>query len=83
MYVAPCCLCDVICCFDVPVRCSPVAAVLVVIGGKHINRFAAMNWRRFATQNYFDQNGAFFTILVSAPLLVTAFFILVRTSIVV
>ncbi|KAL3641805.1 hypothetical protein CASFOL_012620 [Castilleja foliolosa] len=46
---------------------------------ERLNRFLAGNWRSFASQNYFDTNGLFLSVLWSGPLLVIAILILVNT----
>lgn len=43
-------------------------AVLVRTAEK-LNAVAGQYWQEFATQNYFDRQGVFFAIMVSAPLL--------------
>lgn len=40
----------------------------IVCLSKTVNTFAHQNWRSFATENYFDPQGMFITILVSLPL---------------
>ena len=49
----------------------------VVRFGEKMNAYGADHWEAFATQNYFDKNGIFFTIVVSAPLLLITFIMLV------
>lgn len=56
--------------------CTP--AVAVVYCAERLNKLGHQHWERFATQPYFDEHGAFFTALVSAPLLACMFIILVR-----
>ena len=52
---------------------------MVVPGfGERLNTYGAEHWREFATQNYFDRNGTFFSFMISAPLLGDAFLIVVR-----
>ena len=46
---------------------------------EYLNGLAARNWRLFSTQNYFDERGIFASALFSAPLLLTAFVILLMT----
>eukprot|EP00300_Choanocystis_sp_HF-7_P002746 c12084_g1_i1.p2 GENE.c12084_g1_i1~~c12084_g1_i1.p2 ORF type:complete len:111 (+),score=13.65 c12084_g1_i1:323-655(+) len=55
------------------VRC---AAVIMVYTGESINRLGAQHWRSFATQDYFDSSGLFYTVMVSVPLLFVAIFVL-------
>jgi hypothetical protein len=42
-----------------------------------INNACARHWRLLAKQNYFDQHGLFFSVMLGAPLVVGAFVILV------
>lgn len=43
-----------------------------------LNSWGQRNWRRFATQNYFDSRGVFMGIFYAGPLLAVGFFQLVR-----
>lgn len=45
---------------------------------ERINSYCAINWRRFASQDYFDKNGVFAGVLFSAPLLCMCLMMLVR-----
>ena len=45
---------------------------------ERINSYCANNWRRFASQDYFDKNGVFAGALFSAPLLCMCLIMLVR-----
>lgn len=58
-------------------HCNPAAAASVIYFGERINTLAAAHWQKFATQAYFDPNGAFFSALVSLPLVFTLFTVLV------
>jgi transmembrane protein 18 len=49
----------------------------VVMAAESINGWAAQNWERFADQNYFDERGVFMSIIVGAPMLIFAAFVLV------
>ena len=56
--------------------------LLVIMGavvrfGEKLNSYGADTWEEFATQNYFDKNGIFFTVVVSVPLLLLAFVMLI------
>ena len=42
------------------------------------NSLLSQHWQRFSKQNYFDKHGVFFCALVSTPLLLDMFIILVR-----
>ncbi|KAK6246490.1 hypothetical protein SCA6_009580 [Theobroma cacao] len=44
-----------------------------------LNKFLGDNWKRFATQNYFDPSGLFLSVLWSGPLLAIAIIILINT----
>ncbi|KAL3503948.1 hypothetical protein ACH5RR_033789 [Cinchona calisaya] len=46
---------------------------------ERLNSILADNWKCFATQNYFDQQGLFLSVLWSGPLLVVAIVVLVNT----
>ncbi|GKV09030.1 hypothetical protein SLEP1_g20590 [Rubroshorea leprosula] len=46
---------------------------------ERLNKVLSNNWKRFATQNYFDPSGLFLSVLWSGPLLVIAIIILVNT----
>uniref|UniRef100_A0A7S3L4C7 Transmembrane protein 18 n=1 Tax=Amphora coffeiformis TaxID=265554 RepID=A0A7S3L4C7_9STRA len=61
---------------------APRVTMLVLIGvvvrsAEYINVWAAREWRSFATQNYFDQQGIFISIFLCAPLLLDSFIMLV------
>lgn len=56
------------------------AAVGIVYFAEQLNRLGAVHWERFATQNYFDPRGVFITAVVSGPLLLIMFIVLVRHS---
>ncbi|TMW62540.1 hypothetical protein Poli38472_005158 [Pythium oligandrum] len=51
-----------------------VAIILLLVVTEALNTWARANWRRIATQQYFDQRGVFMGIFYGAPLLVTGFF---------
>ena len=51
-----------------------------VYNAERINSLLARHWRSFATQDYFDKHGVFFCALVSTPLLLDMFVILVGTQ---
>ncbi|XP_008462809.2 uncharacterized protein LOC103501090 [Cucumis melo] len=44
-----------------------------------INKILSKNWKKFATQNYFDPNGVFLSALWCGPLLVISMIILINT----
>jgi len=41
----------------------------VIYMGERINEKAALNWKLFATQQYFDSNGLFISVILLGPLL--------------
>jgi hypothetical protein len=56
-----------------------------VLSASHLNAYGARHWRSLGvSQNYFDQFGVFVSVLLSLPMIVTSFVILihavVRTS---
>ncbi len=50
----------------------------IVFNAERINSLAARHWQSFATQNYFQSLGVFTSALLSAPLLLTMFTILIN-----
>ncbi|MED6132535.1 hypothetical protein PIB30_019863 [Stylosanthes scabra] len=46
---------------------------------ERLNTVLRMNWEGFSSQNYFDPNGLFMSVLWSGPLLVIAMIILINT----
>lgn len=59
------------------------AIVLLVAVTEPLNSWGQRNWRRFATQNYFDPRGVFMGLFYAGPLLAAGFFQLVRACCVV
>lgn len=56
--------------------------VLTVMAGlvrsaEWFNEYGSKNWEKFASQNYFDDKGVFISIMMSGPLLMMAFFMLI------
>eukprot|EP00750_Incisomonas_marina_P005839 INCI14165.1.p1 GENE.INCI14165.1~~INCI14165.1.p1 ORF type:complete len:208 (-),score=39.03 INCI14165.1:193-744(-) len=51
----------------------------VVMASEVVNAFLHEHWRDFATQDYFDEHGVFFSCLFSGPLLILGFLQLVLT----
>uniref|UniRef100_A0A803L053 Transmembrane protein 18 n=1 Tax=Chenopodium quinoa TaxID=63459 RepID=A0A803L053_CHEQI len=65
---------------NVPIpSCLHHAAVSGVYLAERLNRFLGAHWESFATQNYFDPQGLFLSVLWSGPLLVIAMLILINT----
>ena len=50
---------------------------MVVRSAERMNSYGSKNWENFATQNYFDKNGVFVTFMVSFPLLIIVFCMLI------
>ncbi|KAL6659600.1 hypothetical protein ACP70R_003640 [Stipagrostis hirtigluma subsp. patula] len=46
---------------------------------ERINTFLGQNWKSFSTQNYFDPQGLFISVIWSGPLLLITILILVNT----
>ncbi|XVF29966.1 hypothetical protein REPUB_Repub16aG0016700 [Reevesia pubescens] len=59
--------------------CLFLLALLGVYFAESLNRFLGYNWKKFATQNYFDPSGVFLSALWSGPLLTIAIIILINT----
>jgi hypothetical protein len=51
-----------------------------VYNGETLNSLGAEHWRSFSKQPYFDGNGIFYSAVVSAPLMIIMFIILVSPS---
>lgn len=65
-------------------RCGIVPRMLLLFfvavmvrSAEMLNRYGANNWETFATQNYFDEKGIFISIMMSAPLLMVSFIMLI------
>ena len=51
-----------------------LAAICVTVYfAETFNTYGAENWETFSTQDYFDKNGVFVTVVFSAPLVFTGF----------
>ena len=57
-------------------RCPSLLAICIY-KAESLNAFCAEHWRSFAKQPYFDENGVFWSALISGPLLVLLLCILV------
>ncbi|PRW60822.1 Transmembrane 18 [Chlorella sorokiniana] len=55
-----------------------VGIMPIVYCAERINRLAGQHWRAFAKQNYFDPQGIFTSAVLSAPLLLIMFVLLVN-----
>jgi len=49
----------------------------IIYLGEWLNKEGRQHWENFASQNYFDEQGVFFSALVSLPLLILLFILLV------
>ncbi|XWS24843.1 hypothetical protein CRYUN_Cryun27aG0019800 [Craigia yunnanensis] len=59
--------------------CLFLLALLGVYFAESLNKFLGDNWKKFATQNYFDPSGLFLSVLWSGLLLTIAIIILINT----
>ena len=60
---------------------APRLTVMITIASivkcsEKINEYAAQNWERFCTQNYFDRRGVFMMVMVCCPLLIDSLIML-------
>jgi transmembrane protein 18 len=53
-----------------------VLIAVIVKGSEYLNLYGSDNWESFCTQNYFDAQGVFMSVMVCAPLLVYSFIML-------
>ncbi|OWZ23642.1 hypothetical protein PHMEG_0001447 [Phytophthora megakarya] len=51
-----------------------VLIICLVVATEALNKWARQNWRLFATQRYFDEQGVFMGIFYAGPLLAAGFF---------
>ncbi|KAI4313179.1 hypothetical protein L6164_026178 [Bauhinia variegata] len=56
-----------------------LSALVGVYLAERLNNILGKNWKSFSSQNYFDPNGLFMSVLWSGPLLVIAMIILINT----
>ncbi|EDV19386.1 uncharacterized protein TRIADDRAFT_33664 [Trichoplax adhaerens] len=54
-----------------------LALLLMTWSTQFVNEYAAQNWRSFASQQYFDSQGLFISIVFSAPALINCLIIVV------
>ena len=47
-----------------------VAICTLIYFAESFNSYGAKNWQAFSTQNYFDKNGVFASVIFSSPLLI-------------
>ncbi|KAK9003136.1 hypothetical protein V6N11_060703 [Hibiscus sabdariffa] len=62
--------------------CLFLLTLLGIYFAESLNRFLGDNWKKFATQNYFDPSGLFLSVLWSGPLLTIAIIILVSEELI-
>jgi hypothetical protein len=55
-----------------------LTAVVSVLSASELNALGRVHWASFATQNYFDAGGVFISVVWSTPMIIIAFFVLVR-----
>lgn len=53
-------------------------AACTVASAQHINSLGAIYWEEFASQPYFDKNGAFISTVLSCPLIIVMMIVLVN-----
>lgn len=49
----------------------------IVYFSESINEYAALNWRTFSKQQYFDDNGLFISTVFSIPILLNCMLLIV------
>jgi hypothetical protein len=52
---------------------------ILVFSAEYINAFAQEHWKEFAGQDYFDKRGVFTSTLLSGPLLISGFTLMICT----
>jgi len=50
-----------------------VFLAILVRSAERLNQYGLKHWEEFATQNYFDDGGIFICIMVSAPIVLVSF----------
>lgn len=55
------------------------SSVLLVYFSETINEIAAIHWKSFSRQQYFDSNGLFIATVFSIPILLNCMLMIVRT----
>ena len=56
-------------------------AVVIIYFADKLNAWGAENWEQFSKHDYFEPNGAFVSLLISAPLLLGMLLILINYSV--
>ncbi len=67
------------CCTNRQVLTRFACAVLAAWLAKYLNMLGGKYWMQFATQDYFDKNGFFVSMMYSLPLMFICLFIVVST----
>ncbi len=49
----------------------------MVFMAEKLNTLGSQHWQRFSRQHYFDRRGVFFAVMVSGPLVIVMFIVLV------
>lgn len=60
--------------------CSNSLSVLLVYFSETINELAAIHWRTFSRQQYFDSNGLFISTVFSIPILLNCMLMIVSSA---
>ena len=58
-----------------------VLSVVIVFNAERLNGFLSTHWHMFSRENYFDESGAFVSLVVSLPLLINMLVVLVNYSV--
>ena len=56
-------------------------SVVIVFNAEKLNSFLSRNWHMFAREDYFDESGAFISLMVSLPLLLNMLIVLVNYAV--
>ena len=56
-------------------------SVVIVLNAERLNRFLSSHWHLFVRENYFDEGGAFISLLVSLPLVFNMLVVLLNYAV--
>lgn len=56
-------------------------SVVIVLNAERLNSFLSSHWHVFARENYFDERGAFISLMVSLPLVFNMLAVLVNYAV--